>query len=81
MYSEPTIDTHPRYEDGAGDNFGAYQERQVQGDELFLVRNGIDPIISQIRVRSHFDVPGTDLRSTKMSETMRRNRPMTAPVS
>ena len=52
-----------------------------QGDELVPVRNSIDPIIGQVRVLSHYGVPGTDLRSMNMSETTRRNRPMEAPDS
>lgn len=73
VHGGPTVRADPRYEVEGGDGFGTYQDRHVHADELVPSRNGINPVSNQVKTRFHLDALGTDLRSMKMSEEMRRN--------
>jgi len=46
----------------------------VQSDKVVPARNGINPITSQVGTRSHLGLPGTDLRSMKVSEETGRTK-------
>jgi hypothetical protein len=61
------------YRNEDDDNFGAHQGWEVQGNEFIPPGNGKNPVVNQVRMRSGFNMLGTNLRNTKVSEVNKRN--------